>query len=177
MGNCKCSSNSGCCSSQTNKSNQDKKLLVIDFMYIDLSTCTRCLGTENNLEAAIKEASNILIATGVDVKVNKILVESEEQAYELGFVSSPTIRINGKDIQLDVRESICESCGDICGDDVDCRVWVYQGKEYTEPPEAMIIDAILKSIYGNTNCDNDNEGVRKEVPENLKKFFSSKMKR
>lgn len=80
--------------------------------------------------------------------VRKIHVQSEKQARQLGFISSPTIRINGRDIQLDVKESLCESCGDLCGEDVNCRVWVYQGKEYTAPPKAMIIDAVLREVYG-----------------------------
>jgi len=34
------------------------------------------------------------------------------------------------------------------GRDVDCREWVYQGKEYTASPKAMIIDAIFREVYG-----------------------------
>lgn len=56
--------------------------------------------------------------------------------------------MNGRDIQLEVKESLCDSCGDLCGDTVDCRIWVYQGKDYTIPPKAMIIEAILREVYG-----------------------------
>ncbi len=49
---------------------------------------------------------------------------------------------------MEGKESKCESCGDLCGDDVDCRIWLYQGKEYTSPPPAMIVDAILREVYG-----------------------------
>ncbi|NPV89519.1 MAG: DUF2703 domain-containing protein [Firmicutes bacterium] len=152
-----------------------KRSLEIEFMYIDLEVCTRCLGTESNLEVAISEVAQILKATGVEVTVKKILVEDEEQAIKLGFVTSPTIRINGHDIQLDFKESLCESCGDVCGDMVDCRVWIYQGKEYTEAPKAMLIDAILREVYGGSKTSSERPKIT-ELPENLRNFFLAKRK-
>jgi hypothetical protein len=41
----------------------------------------------------------------------KTLVETAEQARELLFVSSPTLRINGRDIALELKESPCGSGG------------------------------------------------------------------
>ena len=29
-------------------------------------------------------------------------------------------------------------------------MWVYKGKEYNVPPKAMIVDVILREVYGNT---------------------------
>lgn len=151
------------------------RTLKIDYMYIDLNTCTRCTGTDQNLEAALSDVANILNETGVEVIVNRVLVQTEEQALELGFVSSPTIRVNDQDIQLNGKETHCESCGDICGDEVDCRVWTYRGKEYNVAPKAMIIEAILKAIYGsNEQVKEIKHNKVEEVPENLKKFFKAK---
>ncbi|WP_202943741.1 DUF2703 domain-containing protein [Heliomicrobium modesticaldum] len=166
-----CSCNPGCCGS-TQDSKVDKRRIVIDFLYLDLSVCTRCRGTDANLDEALAEVSQVLEATGVEVIVNKINVKNEELALMHKFVSSPTIRVNGSDIQMEVRESLCESCGDLCGDKVDCRVWVYQGKEYTVPPKAMIIEAILKAVYGGGVAISDT--VQEYVmPENLKHFYES----
>jgi len=153
------------------------KKINIEFMYLDLSTCTWCQGTDSNLQEALAEVANVLEATGVEVTINKIHVQSEEQARELDFVSSPTIRINGKDIQLDVKESRCESCGDLCGEDVDCRIWTYQGKDYTAPPKGMIIDAILREIYGGSKESVEAPASPGEVPENLKRFFAAKIRK
>jgi len=75
-------------------------------------------------------AVTVLEATGTEVVLNKINVNTEELAVAYKFKSSPTIRVNGHDIQIEVRESLCESCGDLCGDEVYCRVWVYQGNEW-----------------------------------------------
>ncbi len=165
-----CSCGSSCCDGQKNSKTR-KRYIVVDFLYLDLSVCTRCQGTDTILEDALSEVAKVLEATGVEVVVNKVNILSEEQAIEYQFISSPTIRVNGRDIQLDVNESPCESCGDLCGNDVDCRVWAYQGAEYTEPPKAMIIEAVLKEIYGNNN----NEQVTKQyvMPENLKQFYKA----
>jgi hypothetical protein len=95
----------------------------------------------------------------------------------LGFVSSPTIRLNGRDIQLDVRENLCESCGDLCGEDMDCRVWVYQGKEYSTPPKAMIIDAILREVYGGAAMAPQTPPKIEALPENLRRFFAAMRKK
>lgn len=165
-----CGCGTSCCTSRE----WQEKRLIIEFMYIDLEVCDRCLGTDASLEAAITEVTNVLKSTGYEIEVRKILVESEQQALELGFVSSPTIRINGQDIQLDFKESLCESCGDVCGEEVDCRVWSWQGQEYTAPPKAMIVDAILRHVYGSQQMT---QKVTKNVPDNLKKFFMAKAKR
>jgi Domain of unknown function (DUF2703) len=151
------------------------KRVEIDFMFLDLEVCTRCRNTDSNLEAALDTVSSILESAGVEVLVRKNLVDSEQKAMELGFVSSPTIRVNGRDIALEFRESSCASCGEACAceGNIDCRVWVYQGEEYTAAPVPMIVDAILAAVYGTIEAVLTS-GQAAPVPENLKKFFAAK---
>ena len=170
-----CTDTSGCCKPVQDDGSQRREI-EIDFLYLDLSVCTRCQGADSSLDEAIAEVSKILEAMDIDVVVNKINVTSEKQAEVLQFESSPTIRVNGRDIQLEVRESLCESCGDLCGDEVDCRVWVYHGKEYTAPPKAMIIEAMLRQVYGSPH---DKQEINKKgyrLPDNPRKFFASMRK-
>jgi hypothetical protein len=89
----------------------------IDFLFLDLTTCTRCLGADHSLESALEVVGDVLRASGVEIEVNKLLVESAEQARALRFVTSPTIRVDGQDIALELRESSCgsEACNDGCG--------------------------------------------------------------
>lgn len=171
MKNNTCCNGSSCCSTP-GRNNFNKKNIVIDFLYLDLTVCDRCQGTDNNLDEAISEVSKVLKAAGVEVTVNKINVINEELARKYKFVTSPTIRINGNDIQMDFKESLCESCGNLCGNDVDCRVWIHEGKEYTQPPKAMIIEAILKEVYvgGSENQEEHNY----IIPKNLMKFYNAK---
>jgi hypothetical protein len=149
--------------------------LVIDFLYLDLETCTRCRGTDANLEAALTEVGRVLDAAGIDVSVRKTLVASEEQARTLGFISSPTIQVNGRDIALELRESSCGDCSEACACEgsIDCRVWVWQGQEHTEAPTAMIVDAILREVYGGAKRAVA-PSADVAVPGNLARFFAGK---
>lgn len=170
---------STCCGPQETDSlttSSEKRRLDIEFLYLDLNVCVPCRGTQSSLEESVSEVSHVLEATGIEVNVRKIHVQTEEQALELGFVSSPTIRINGRDIQLEVKESLCESCGDLCGDDVDCRVWVYRGKEYSVPPKGLIIEAILREVYKEPDECAAIPARPAELPDNLKKFFAVRQK-
>ena len=49
-------------------------------------------------ELALERLGEVLTEEGIDTDVEVIKVESEEQARELHFVGSPTILINGQDI-------------------------------------------------------------------------------
>src|SRR3954467_12913196 len=91
--------------------------LRLEFLFLDLTTCSRCLGADRSLESALDVVREVLQATGVELEVDKILVESAEQARALRFVSSPTIRVDGHDVALELRESSCgsEACSDGCG--------------------------------------------------------------
>jgi hypothetical protein len=61
--------------------------------------------------------------------------------------------------------------GDICGDDVECRVWVYEGIEYQEPPKAMIVNAILQNVFGGEKVETK-EKKKYMMPKNLESFFN-----
>lgn len=160
-----CSGGSGCCGEMV------KQELHIEFLYLDLTQCERCQGTESNLEEALRDVSAVLHGAGYEVKLDKINVDTRELAVRHRFVSSPTIRVNGHDIAMDVRESNCTDCGDLCGDSVDCRVFVHEGVEYSEPPKAMIINAILKGVY--REPVKEAAGQDYVLPDNLEKYYTS----
>jgi len=151
-----------------------RQRIDIEFLFIDRTVCERCIGTERHLDEALSELSEDLKTMGVEVSVRKILVETEAMALALGFSSSPTIRINGKDIALEFRETRCESCESCAGSGpIRCRIWVYQGREYTEAPKAMLVEAIRKAAYGRTVSREPAARPRKlqSLPEDLRQFF------
>lgn len=157
------------------ESGRADKAVRIDFLYLDTTVCGRCRGTEKALDDAVNEVSETLRAQGYDVVVNKVNIATRELAIRQRFVSSPTIRVNGRDIAVELKESLCEDCGALCGDNVDCRVWVYNGVEYTSPPKEMIVEAILQEAHAERKAEQEDAPF--ELPENLERFFAARARR
>lgn len=153
--------------------NQSKQI-DIQLLYLDLDVCEPCQATESNLELALDEVSQLLEKSGHHIKLEKIHIDSEQSAIQNRFLSSPTIRVNGQDIQLDYREDHCSTCSSLTNESsIDCRTWVYQGQEYHAPPREMIIESVLRSVYSDTGHASDEENSYL-LPENLKNFFANK---
>lgn len=110
--------------------------------------CPWCLKTKRLLREALKELN-------LRVKIREILIDTKEKAKKYGFVGSPAIRIDGKDIQEEVKKARCLPCEEltrltkkttpfvkeeccISG----CRTYNYKGKQYPFPPKGMIKEAI-----------------------------------
>jgi hypothetical protein len=149
-----------------------RRTVAIDFLFLDLSTCKRCRGTGANIEAALAAVERVLRATGAEVELRRIHVQSVEQARELRFVSSPTIRVNGRDIAPESLDSECGAgaCG--CGPGASCRVWRYRGREYGEAPVALIVDAILSELYAGAQHAPSLAPVY-ELPDNLVRVLAA----
>lgn len=150
--------------------------LRIELLFLDLTTCTRCRAADRSLERALELVREELDSTATQVEVARIHIESAEQARELRFESSPTIRINGRDIALELRETSCgsEPCTADCSEHIACRVWVHGGQDYTEPPVSMIVDAILREVYAPPTVEQATNTQPYSLPENLNRFFAGK---
>jgi len=150
--------------------------LLIELLFLDLTRCGRCRAADRNLKAALDLVRDELEATGIEVELARIHVQSAQQAGELRFESSPTIRVNGRDIALELRESSCgsEVCTDGCGEQIACRLWVHHGQDYASPPVAMIVDAILREVYAEHAMEHPAHAQPYALPENLARFFAGK---
>ena len=152
----------------------DNKRIKIEYLFLDLNTCSPCRATEAALDEAVSAIAPVLEECGYKITTCKIQVLNEDHARLLRFTSSPSIRINGLDIQPEIREKLCPSCSEISGNNaIDCRVWVYNGEEYWSPPKAMITDAILRAAYSGSEQD-ANTPPFTDVPDNIKLFFAGK---
>lgn len=147
--------------------------MTIELLALDLSTCGRCTRTSANLDAALAKVAGRLRRRGVEVEVRRTVIRTVEDAVAARFVSSPTIRVDGRDVALDLRESACGDCGDLCGEGVDCRVWVWHGREHEEAPEAMIVEAIERAASPSAEAAAP-ERTPYRLPDNLRRFFDAK---
>ena len=155
----------------------ERRRVELEFLYLDLDVCSPCRSTESNIEEALSQVSGVLESAGAEVDLKKIHVQSFEQAVKLGFLTSPTVRVGGRDLQLDFKENHCATCSEVSGTQTDCRVWLYRGRAYSAPPVAMIVEAVLREVYGGAPAAAA-KVVRPEAAlENLARFFEAKRRK
>jgi len=162
-----------CCSCGCEAASEKK--IAVEYLYLDLQTCNRCIGTDNVLDEVMMTITPALKLVGFEVEYHKIEMKTAEIAEKYQFLSSPTIRVNGKDICQSVAENSCGCCSDISGTDVDCRVFEYHGETYEVPPKEMLAEAILGAVFGQSESGCSCGGY--ELQENLKAFFEGKTKK
>lgn len=123
--------------------------MKIELLYI--LDCPWCVKTKELIRESLKELK-------IKANVEEILIDTNEKARKYHFVGSPTIRIDGRDVQEEVSKGRCLPCEEIaehtqgatefvkqecvCG----CRIYFYKGKQYPYPPKEMIKEAIKKHM-------------------------------
>lgn len=153
-----------------------QRTLPVEILYIDINTCDRCQGAAAVLKDAIALLREPLELMGVRIALTESLVETAEQAAAARLVTSPSIRVAGRDIQPELRESDCNACGALPNQSrVDCRVWAYQGKDYTVPPPGLVIAAIMAAALDPDARLDTSADSGYALPDNLKSFFDRKM--
>lgn len=134
------------------------------FLEVDMSdrganSCGACDIAKSRLNAALELARPILGEAGYDIRVNHITVRSEEQARELNFVGSPTLRVAGSEV---VPQHVPNS---------ENRLWLWGGREFSEPPVGLFLDLILQGLRTKKTVA-ENQPVR-EIPAYLRKYLQS----
>jgi hypothetical protein len=147
-----------------------RRKVAVDLLYLDLSTCRRCGGTDANLERALAVLDEILLTVGARVELRRIHVRSLAQARELQFATSPTIRVDGRDISPERHESACGPDGCGCGPGASCRLWRHAGADHTAAPVGLIVDAVLSALYA-VPATPDTPAAY-EIPDNLIRVFA-----
>jgi hypothetical protein len=182
-GGCGCDCNSsvstaGCGPSAegSQDAREELKVLNVDLVVIDLSSCKRCVPTGDQLREAVKLLAPAAEALGIELRHRETVVQTPEEARKFGLLTSPTIRLNGRDIAQDIRESRCESCGDLTENntDVDCREWHYGGKVYSAAPIAMLVESIMQAMLKIDEMPPLATTPIRDLPDNLKSYFSNK---
>lgn len=101
----------------------------VELLYFD--GCPTYKTTLRDLEELVKEE-------GLDASVTLVRVGSEEDAKRLRFLGSPTVRINGVDIEPATRES--KDFG-LC-----CRIYRVDGKILGSPSKETLSRALKRAL-------------------------------
>lgn len=152
-----------------------EKKLNIELLVIDLSTCARCVPTGEQLRRAVQLLTPAAEALGIEMKLAETVVATPEEAKGRALLTSPTIRLNGRDIAQDIRESACESCGELTNSAVvDCREWHYRGQVYPAAPLPMLVEALMQAMLKIDELPVVEPAPLSDLPENLKRFFADR---
>lgn len=169
------SSRAPCCTDAPIAAAQAPKMVLnVELLVIDLESCERCVPTGDQLKAAVRILAPVAEVLGIELRHREIVVRTPEEAKARALLSSPTIRLNGGDIAQDIRESHCESCGDLTVNDtvVDCREWHYRGKVYPAAPLALLVEAIMDAML-KIEAPPFAPAPLADLPENLRRYFAN----
>lgn len=90
-----------------------------------------------NFKSALELLRQVLAEEGVDASVEQINVTSTEKAVKNKFLGSPSIRVNGLDIEKEARDST--DYGE------ECRIYLNDGALPGIPPKELIRDAVREA--------------------------------
>jgi hypothetical protein len=134
----------------------DLLFLEVDMSESGTNSCGACDIAKSRLDAALELARPILGDAGYEVRVNHITVTSEEQARELNFLGSPTLRVAGSEV---VPRHV---------PDGEKRVWSWGEKEFSEPPVGLFLDLILQGVR---SMKSPPENQSREIPAYLRNYL------
>lgn len=156
--------------------------IELEFLFLDETICKPCGRTGEALDEAIAIMEPSLAAMGVSLAVTRTHVASREDAIARELVISPTIRIDGEDIDRSHTEHACGTCGDIAGGatTVTCRAWQWKGETHASAPTGKIVEAIMAAaVKGTTHgaecCSPSSTRNEFVLPENLESFFRARL--
>jgi len=148
---------------------EDDKVILIEFIFLNLDTCKRTIETKINLFKAIDILKGPLEVAGYSFEIQGINIKSEADAKEFEFETSPTILVDFQDILGGIRENKCDDCSLLKKREIRCRAYAYNNLIYNVPPVGMLVEGILKGAFsGQKVIDNDNY----KIPQNILNFLS-----
>lgn len=141
-----------------------RKQLDVLFLEVDMASskkhsCEACDVATQQLAKALDVVAPLLRDVNVDVRLNKILVTTEDQAQQLRFRGSPTLRVGGFEV---FPEHVTGS---------EDRKWRWGAREHATPPVGLFVDAILRGWAG---ADQEGGEATYAVPPYLASNLSKK---
>ena len=100
----------------------------IELLYID-----DCI----NWQHAKRELEEVLVELGIQEEVRMVRVTSNEEAQRLSFSGSPTVRVNGLDVDPEAPSE---------GFNVECRIYWVGGRPVGRPPREWLARALAPGV-------------------------------
>ncbi|TFH84875.1 DUF2703 domain-containing protein [Billgrantia azerbaijanica] len=149
---------------------KNTKEIKIDYLYLDNNSCNRCRSSEESLDEAASLIGPVLEAVGCRLSIQRHHINSLELAEAFMLESSPSIRINGREIQPKPIETHCTECSNLAGGRaVDCRIWDYRVTQSEKLPIGLLIEEILHTIFHNVRTQP--HYTTTPVPSNIRRYF------
>ncbi len=98
----------------------------MEIRVLTFAGCPNCDATANLVREVVDEL-------GLETAVNHVQVHDESEAVQLGFYGSPSVQIDGRDIEPERRGH-----APLFG----CRLYTDDGRRSGVPPKEMIVRAI-----------------------------------
>ena len=90
-----------------------------------------------NHEPAVERVRDILQQEGTDAEIVGVEVADAAAAQQVGFLGSPTIRVDGQDVEREART--------LATFGLTCRTYVADGKRCGVPPREWIQTAVREA--------------------------------
>lgn len=114
------------------------KMIKIQILYFE-----GCPGYPKAKEAVLESVKEL----GVDAKIEEILIDTEEKAVQYKFLGSPTVRINGVDVEEAAYGGKSATSPKLKEEIFfGCRVYHYEGRQLHYPPKDLVKKAIQDKL-------------------------------
>ena len=90
-----------------------------------------------NWQSTLVEIQSVLAEMGRDDTVGMVRVADQPQAERLRFPGSPTVRIDGRDVEDDAPDS---------GFGLECRIYWEQGRATGSPSRDLLVSALRDAV-------------------------------
>ena len=90
-----------------------------------------------NHAPAVTRVREVLVQEGADAAISEVEIHDADAAQNVGFLGSPTIRINGRDVE--------PGAGSVAAFGMSCRTYVSGGQRAGIPPQEWIRAAVQEA--------------------------------
>lgn len=90
-----------------------------------------------NTDAALDQVRAAMKVAAVNAQLRVVLVQSEDDARRLRFLGSPSVRVDGMDVEASAR--MRSNFG------LQCRIYAVDGRRRGTPPRRWIVEALQRS--------------------------------